>query len=138
MASPEEQLLITCCLEPTAPTLTPDQLEGRYRHLPLAHHRYSHMIYSIFLNDFFITLVCGLLLAGIITLAVKLASGLASQPQPYSEYFSIAVVRGLVFSFLPSLLLNACNIVFLQSDTLHRMLQPIRGMHRAAPAREMY
>ncbi|KAK3936833.1 phosphoribosylaminoimidazole-succinocarboxamide synthase [Diplogelasinospora grovesii] len=114
--------------------LNESETSSVYRRRPLTHHRYSSSTPD-FLNDLLIRPLCAVLFAGMITLAVKLISGSILRPQ-YSEVVYNSFVRALLFSFLPALPLGFANGVFLLSDRYHRMLQPIRGMDKPAPARD--
>ncbi|KID87672.1 phosphoribosylaminoimidazole-succinocarboxamide synthase [Metarhizium guizhouense ARSEF 977] len=116
---------------------TESQINFLERHpKPLSYFRYWFLFPTFFFSDWFIIPVWTVLLGTLATLSVTLGTRAVLLAHSYAGFARNSFVRSLVFSFLPSALFSSCNMVLLQSDTYHRMLQPIRAMDRPAPGRE--
>lgn len=79
-----------------------------------------------------------LILLGLLALAIALVTGAVLKPISYANrtVLSFQSTRNLILNTLPSFVLNLGSIIFLQSDTYHRMLQPIREMDKPALAQQ--
>ena len=122
--------------EPTAHILiSHNERSSRYWDRPLVDFCYLGLL-LIYLNEWFIVPLLLVLLVCLVALAITLGPRMIYQVHSYAEFIHGTFERGLLFTFLPSFVISAANMVLQQSDTYHRMLQPIWGMDKPSAARE--
>ncbi|KAK2592179.1 hypothetical protein QQS21_010121 [Conoideocrella luteorostrata] len=103
---------------------------------PLAFFRYRFIFPTLYMSDWYILTFWVAIFGCLIALSVTLGTKAILRTHSYASFAQDSFVRSVIFSFLSSFLYSSCNIVLLQSDTSHRMLQPIREMDMPAPGRE--
>lgn len=118
--------------------LSQNQGESQLWSQTLSFYRYRWTIASPYMTDAIIAVTMLLILLGSVALAIALVTGVVLKPISYANLhiFSSQPARNIILNSIPSFTVGLGNIIILQSDTYHRMLQPIRGMDKPASAQQ--